>query len=101
MDAPAASDPFQPSDKFDAPLRIKLRELKKNEAKETLRVLVKCSSKISDEMKTALEKTGLKIGTIAGNICTTSGNIHVIEHLQALQFVQRVSLSQQQQYFHP
>jgi len=94
------SQPKRSQSKFDAPLQFAINSAKKREPNAEFRVLVQCNSNISDKMKETLIESGLELRTVAGKICTTSGNIKVLERVEALEFVTHLSLAQPQHLFH-
>lgn len=79
--------------KFDAPLKQKLSEIEKNNSDEIVKVFVKCSRTINQEMRFSLEKTGVAVESVMGDIFTGSGTAQQIRRLGALEIVNQVNLS--------
>ncbi|GAB4369811.1 MAG: hypothetical protein Kow0042_11700 [Calditrichia bacterium] len=79
--------------KFDAPLKQKLAEIEKQESGEVVQVFVKCSRSIDEDMRSALEKTGVTVESVLGDVFTGSGSAKQIRRLSKLDFVTQINLS--------
>ena len=92
--ASCSSSNKKPSkEKFDVPLLQKMEEVKKKGSNETIQFFAKCEAEIDDRKKLDLEKTGIKIESVVGNIFTGSGTIVSLQELAKLDFVTQIHLA--------
>ena len=83
------------SDKFDAPLRMKLREVEAAGSDDAVvSVFVELPGAPTAEQRTALEQAGLDVQTVAGRVVTARGTSAAVHRVASLDFVTSVSLSQ-------
>ncbi|NTV46708.1 MAG: hypothetical protein HGB11_09395 [Chlorobiales bacterium] len=80
-------------EKCDAPLRKSLEALKQGDESDTIEIIGKCKSSITNEQLQKLCDTGAAIGTVAGDIFTASAPATSIHQLAALEFITRLELS--------
>lgn len=81
------------SEKLDVPLKQKLSEVEKNKSGELTRFLGKCNRPITEEMRSALEESGVIIHSVANDIFTASGTAEQIRRLAEYDQVIQMQLS--------
>jgi hypothetical protein len=80
--------------KFNPALKQKIVQAEKNNSEELIDVFIKTDTELDSVKKTELEKTGIRIGSIEGQIVTAAGNYKQIIAAAKLEFVNRIELSQ-------
>lgn len=81
------------SDKFDAPLRLQLRQIEEAGSGARVRVLVEAGDALTAAQRGRLEEVGLTVQTVAGHIVTGEGTPEAIRQVATLDFVTSLSLS--------
>lgn len=89
------------SKKFDAPLRLKLQELQKDNRKEALSVFGKCSQPINDSLRADLVKHVQELQSVTGDIFTARVASDRIMAVADLAFVTQLQLSQESKPLSP
>lgn len=79
--------------KLDAPLRMKLAEMERNEDRSHLQCFVEFDDPIDIDTSEKLENTGLKIMSIVDNIAVVEGDPGSIQQCTTLEGVRSISLS--------
>jgi len=80
-------------EKFDVPLLQKIEEVKKKGTNETIQIFGKCQGDIDDRKKIDIEKTGIKVESVVGNIFTGAGTINSLQEMAKLDFVDQIHLA--------
>lgn len=79
--------------KLDAPLRKELSAREEGDRGEPIRVIGKCQRAIDAEIRRAVEKTGVSVETVTGDIFTASGSPEQVRTLAQLEIVTHLQLS--------
>ena len=79
--------------KLDAPLRMKLAEMERNDDRSNLQCFVEFADPIDSGTREKLENTGVKILSIIDNIAVVEGAPESIHQSANLQSVRSISLS--------
>jgi len=82
-----------PSEKFDAPLKMKIRSITSGNGEEYIGILGRFSKEITPEIKQNLTDTGARIGTTTGSIFTAKCDVTSLYTLAALHGVTLLQLS--------
>jgi len=80
--------------KMDAPLRMKLAEMERNDDQSNLQCFVEFADPIEGETREMLESIGLKVMSIVDNIAVVEGDPESIYESVKLENVRTVSLSE-------
>lgn len=80
--------------KFNPSLKHKITEAEQNNPEELIPVLIKSSEELTPEMKENIEKTGLTIESIIGQIFTAKGTAKQIKETASLSYILELELSQ-------
>jgi hypothetical protein len=80
--------------KFDAPLRMKLNELKQVKVAAPLKCLVKLNGSFDEKKNKMLDETGIDVLTVLNEIITIEGQPDAIRRVATYDFVHSISLSQ-------
>lgn len=75
------------SSKMDTSLNQKITQLEKENPDSIIQFTGKTSENISDQMKSEIEETGIKVETTAGDIFTANGDINSVKKVSMLDFV--------------
>ncbi len=79
--------------KFDAPLRMKLREVKQARANGPLKCLVKLNGPFDENKRKILKEAGINILTVLKEIIAIEGQSDAIRRAASYDFVHSISLS--------
>ncbi|MDZ7766502.1 MAG: hypothetical protein U5K00_19105 [Melioribacteraceae bacterium] len=82
-------------EKLDHGLRMELEKNGAVESSEKIQFLGKCNEEISEETKTMIEQTGVKVGTVTKDIFTASGTLDQIVDLAKLDFIKYLEKSKE------
>ncbi len=80
--------------KFDATLRMKLKEISQANADSTVQCLVKLNGVFDEEKKKVFSEAGITVLTVLKEIITIEGQPDAIRKIAAYNFVHSISLSQ-------
>jgi hypothetical protein len=80
--------------KFDAPLRMKFREIKQAKVDAPLKCLVKLNGSFDEKKKEILKEAGISVLTVLKEIITIEGQPDAIRQVASYDFVHSISLSQ-------
>ena len=80
--------------KFDAPLRMKLSEVKQTKVDAPLTCLVKLNSSLDEKKRKMLKEAGINVVTVIKKIATIEGQPDAIRQIATYDFVHSISLSQ-------
>lgn len=80
--------------KFDAPLRMKLNEVKQAKVDAPLKCLVKLNGSFDEKKKKMFNETGINVLTVLTEIITIEGQPDAIRQIATYDFVHSISLSQ-------
>ncbi len=75
------------SAKVDTELNQKITKLEKEDPDSVIQFTGKTKGIITDQMRTELEKTGINVETVTGDIFTANGKIDGIKKVTLLEFV--------------
>ncbi len=80
--------------KFDAPLRMKLSEVKQAKVDAPLTCLVKLNGSLDEKKRKMLKEAGINVVTVIKTIATIEGRPDAIRQIATYDFVHSISLSQ-------
>ena len=80
------------SEKFDTPLRQKLKAMDANDTSD-IPVIVKCSQAVDSNMKSTISGLGVTVRTVTGKIFTASASSQSLNELAQLTYVTQIQLS--------
>ncbi len=80
--------------KLDAPLRMKLSEVKQTKVDAPLKCLVKLNGAFDEEKKRVFSEIGVSVLTVLKEIITIEGQPDAIRKIATYHFVHSISLSQ-------
>jgi len=83
------------TDKFDAPLRLKIQEISRNRQADSIGCFIKLQRPLNAEIKSQLERCGLRVRTAVKTIVTANGRVEALQCAARLEVVQSISLSQE------
>lgn len=86
---------YQMSDKFDAPLRLKIQELNRNKQQQPFTCFIKLAQPPDEKQKSELEKDRLRLITQTNKIITAEGQPEAFIRAARHDFVISISLSQE------
>ena len=84
----------QAETKFDAPLRMKLSEIKQENPNTPLKCLVKLNGALDDEKGKMFKEAGISVLSVVKQIITIEGAPDAIRQVANYDFVHSISLSQ-------
>ena len=80
--------------KFDAPLRMKLSEVKQAKIDAPLTCLIKLNGSFDEKKRKMLKEAGINVLTVLKEIITFEGQPETIRQIATYDFVHSISLSQ-------
>ncbi|MFN3306844.1 MAG: hypothetical protein ACK42Z_06625 [Candidatus Kapaibacteriota bacterium] len=79
--------------KFEAPLKLAMKNPEYSKTDKKLRCVIEMYKNLDFILKDKLERVGLKVITVAGNIIIVEGTVEALYKASRFDFVHRIGLS--------